>query len=128
MSRGLPILLAVAALLTIFALPAAAGGKKLTIPAARERAAKYAATTCKHDESCAKAGVKNCRRHSRRVVLCRVFDHRKTEEQGNFLCTRWVRLSLRPKSGRIPVTGVSDWRCWAPPSPSDRNCEGPGGL
>ena len=110
MSRGLRIALATAALFAALALPAQAG-EKLTIPAARERAENYAETTCKHDSSCAEAGVKNCRRHSARVVLCRIFDHRKTEEQGNFLCTRWVRFSLQPKTGKIPVTGVSDWSC-----------------
>ena len=110
MSRGLRIGLAAAALLIFLAVPAQAG-EKLSIPDARERAARYADTTCKHDTSCAKAGVKTCRRDSARVVLCRIFDHRKTEEQGNFICTRWVRLSLKPKTGKIPVTGVSDWNC-----------------
>jgi len=109
-SRGLRIGLAAAALLILLAVPAQAG-EKLSIPDARQRAARYADTTCKHDTSCAKAGVKNCRRDSARVVLCRIFDHRKTEEQGNFVCTRLVRLSLKPKTGRIPVTGVSDWKC-----------------
>ncbi|HYQ79232.1 MAG TPA: hypothetical protein VEP91_09040 [Solirubrobacterales bacterium] len=110
MSRALRIALATAALFATLALPAQAG-EKLTIAAARDRALNYAETTCKHDSSCAKAGVQNCRRHSRRVVLCRIFDHRKTEEQGNFVCTRLVRLALQPKSGKIPVTGVSDWNC-----------------
>jgi hypothetical protein len=110
MSRGLRIALAAAALFACLVVTAQAG-ETLSIPDARERAAKYAETTCEHDSSCAKAGVKNCRRHSARVVLCRIFDHRKTEEQGNFLCTRWVRFSLQPKTGKIPVTGVSDWSC-----------------
>jgi len=108
--RALRIALATAALFACLALPAQAG-ERLSISAARERAENYAETTCKHDSSCAKAGVKNCRRHSARVVLCRIFDHRKTEEQGNFVCTRLVRFSLMPKTGKIPVTGVSDWSC-----------------
>lgn len=110
MSRGLRIALAAAALFALLALPALAG-EKLTIPAARDRALNYAETTCEHDTACADAGVQRCRRQSDRVVLCRIFDHRKTEEQGNFLCTRLVRLSLQPKTGKIPVTGVSDWTC-----------------
>jgi len=109
-SRALRIALATAALFAFLVLPAQAG-EKLSIADARERAVKYADNTCEHDSSCAKAGVQSCRRHSDRVVLCRVFDHRKTEEQGNFVCTRWVRLSLKPKTGKIPVTGVSDWSC-----------------
>jgi hypothetical protein len=109
-SRGSRIALATAALFALFALPAQAG-ERLSIPDARERAARYADTTCKHDESCAKAGVQNCRRDSARIVFCRIFDHRKTEEQGNFVCTRLIRLSLKPKTGKIPVTGVSDWAC-----------------
>jgi len=109
-SRGLRILLAAAALFAFLVLPAQAG-ERLSILDARERAANYAATTCEHDTNCASAGVQNCRRQSARVVLCRIFDHRKTEEQGNFVCTRLVRLSLKPKIGKIPVTGVSDWNC-----------------
>jgi hypothetical protein len=92
------------------ALPAEAGAK-LTIPAARERAAAFAANTCAHDKSCANSGVRGCRRHSERIILCRIFDHRKTEEQGNFVCTRLVRLALKPPSARVFVTGLSDWAC-----------------
>ncbi len=110
MRRALRTALAVAVLFGLLAVPAQAG-EKLTIRDARARAAKYADSTCKHDSSCAKAGVRNCSRDSDRVVFCRIFDHRKTDEQGNFLCTRLVRLSLKPKTGKVPVTGVSDWSC-----------------
>lgn len=109
MSRRLGALLTAAGLLLLTAAPASAG-EKLSIPAARERAAVFAENTCAHDKSCHDAGVQNCRRQSDRVVLCRIFDHRKTEEQGNFVCTRLIRLALKP-SGRIPVTGVGDWSC-----------------
>lgn len=109
MSRRVAAPLAVAALLLLGAAPASAG-EKLTIPAARERAAGFAENTCAHDSSCHKAGVSNCRRQSDRVVLCRIFDHRKTEEQGNFVCTRLIRLGMKP-DGRIPVTGVGNWTC-----------------
>jgi hypothetical protein len=109
MSRRLAALLAVAALLLLTAVPASAG-EMLSIPAARERAAVFAANTCAHDSSCHKAGVRNCRRQTDRVVLCRIFDHRKTEEQGNFVCTRLIRLGMK-SDGRIPVTGVGDWTC-----------------
>ena len=44
-------------------------------------------------------------------MLCRIFDHRKTDEQGNFVCTRLIRLALDPRTRRVPVTGVSDWDC-----------------
>jgi hypothetical protein len=91
--------------------PLANAGEKLSIPAARERAAAFAEKTCVHDDSCAGSGVRNCRRLSDHVVLCRIFDHRKTEEQGNFVCTRLVRLALKLPSRKIPVTGVSDWEC-----------------
>lgn len=109
MSRGLQILPAAAALLLLTAAPASAG-ERLSIPAARERAGVFAERTCAHDESCHDAGVQNCRRQSERVVLCRIFDHRRTEEQGNFVCTRLIRLALTP-GGRIPVTGVGNWTC-----------------
>lgn len=109
MSRRLGALLAGAALLLGSAAPASAG-ETLTIPAARERAAGFAENTCAHDSSCHRAGVRNCRRQGDRVVLCRIFDHRKTEEQGNFVCTRLIRLGMKP-NGQIPVTGVGDWTC-----------------
>ncbi|MET0557534.1 MAG: hypothetical protein ABW065_02515 [Solirubrobacterales bacterium] len=109
MSRALALPLAAAAIL-VAAAPASAG-EQLSIAAARERAATYAANTCKHDDSCASSGVQSCRRLADRVVLCRVFDHRKTGAQGNFLCTRLVRLALKLPSRKVPVTGVSDWRC-----------------
>ena len=110
MSRRLGVLLSGAALLLVVAPPASAG-EKLTIPAARERAERFAESTCRHDSSCANSGVQTCRRSTDHVVFCRIFDHRKTDAQGNFLCTRWVRLSLRLPSRRVPVTGVSEWDC-----------------
>jgi hypothetical protein len=109
LSRLLGVLLAGAALFS-FVAPASAG-ERLSIPAARERAAAFAERTCAHDASCARAGVQNCRRLADRVVLCRIFDHRKTSEQGNFVCTRLVRLALKMPSRKIPVTGVGDWDC-----------------
>lgn len=105
------IALAGLAALALIAVPAAGSAERLSIAKARERAEIFAASTCKHDTSCANSGVRICRRHSNRIVLCEIFDHRKTEDQGNFLCTRIVRLTLRPSTGRIPVTGVSSWEC-----------------
>ncbi len=110
MSRHRVLLLAGAALFLLAAPPASAG-EKLSIPAARERAATFAERTCAHDDSCAGSGVQNCRRLGARVVLCRIFDHRKTTEQGNFVCTRLVRMALKPPGRRVHVTGVGDWSC-----------------
>ncbi len=110
MTRRLGALLSCTALLLAIAAPASAG-ETLTIPAARERAAVFAESTCNHDSSCAKAGVQTCRRSTDHVVFCRIFDYRKTDAQGNFLCTRWVRLSLQLPSRKVPVTGVSEWDC-----------------
>jgi hypothetical protein len=110
MSGRLGLFLAVAALALMTAASALAA-EKLAIPAARERATAYADRTCDHDASCAKAGVQSCRRQEDRIALCRIYDHRKTEDQGNFLCTRLIRLQFDPATGRIPVTGVSDWDC-----------------
>jgi hypothetical protein len=110
MSVRLGLLLAAVAL-ALTAAGSAIAAEKLAIPAARERAAAFAERTCEHDESCAKAGVQSCRRLDDRIVLCRIYDHRKTEDQGNFLCTRLIRLQLDPATRRIPVTGVSDWDC-----------------
>lgn len=110
MSRRLGLLLAAAALL-LSAAPPASAGERLAIPAARERAAAFAESICKHDDSCARSGVQSCRRLADRVVLCRIFDHRKTDEQGNFVCTRLVRLALQLPSRKVPVTGLGDWNC-----------------
>lgn len=110
MSRRLGLVLALAVVALATAASALAA-EKLAIPAARERAAAFAERTCDHDESCAKAGVQGCRRQEDRIVLCRIYDHRKTEDQGNFLCTRLIRLQFDPATRRIPVTGVSDWDC-----------------
>jgi hypothetical protein len=110
LSRIARALIVGALALAAFAPPAQAD-LKLTVAAARERAATFAERTCRHDENCAGAGVKNCRRQSRRVVICRIFDLRKTIHQGNFICTRLVRLALQPGVGRVPVTGVGLWSC-----------------
>ncbi len=111
MSRPLRLLLAAS---TVFALavPQADGkAKQLPIPVARERAAAFAENTCAHDKSCARSGVQSCRRQSDHIALCRIYDHRKTDEQGNFVCTRLVRLAQKPHTHRVAVTGVSDWVC-----------------
>lgn len=110
LSRRFRILVASCAVFGLAALPAYAS-KQLPIKVARERAASFAESICAHDKSCARAGVRDCRRVGDNVVICRIYDHRKTEEQGSFICTRLVRLALEPGSGRVPVTGVSDWDC-----------------
>lgn len=107
--RASALPLAAATLLVIAAT--ASAGEKLPIPDARDRAAAYAEKTCENDDSCAAPGVQNCRRLKDRVVLCRIYDHRKTEEQGNFVCTRLVRLALKLPSHKSPVTSVTDWDC-----------------
>lgn len=109
--RGRLGALLVGASLLLASAPPAIAAVTLSIPAARERAAEFAEQTCKHDASCHNAGVQNCRRLGDRVALCRIFDHRKTDEQGNFLCTRLVRLALQPPKPGVRVTGVSDWTC-----------------
>jgi hypothetical protein len=91
--------------------PLAAAADQLAISRAKERAAKFAESTCAHDKSCARAGVKSCRRQGPHIVLCRIFDHRKTEAQGRFVCTRLVRLALDTRTHHVPVTGVSNWDC-----------------
>jgi hypothetical protein len=111
LTRVARIALAGLAALALIAVPAAGSAERLSIAKAHERAETFAATTCEHDKSCASSGVQACRRHSDRIVLCRIYDHRKTEEQGNFLCTRLVRLALQPSTGRIPVTGIGSWEC-----------------
>jgi hypothetical protein len=111
LTRSLCIAGASWVVLTLTVAPLAAATDKLPISVARERAARFAENTCSHDKSCARSGVKSCRRHSAHIVLCRIFDHRKTEAQGRFVCTRLVRLALDTRTNRVPVTGVSSWHC-----------------
>jgi len=83
----------------------------LSIPAAREKAASFAKSTCAQDQSCIRNGVLNCRRDSPHVAFCRIFLQRHTEAQGRYTCNRLIRLSMDPKTHRIPVTGLGRWHC-----------------
>ena len=111
MTRVARIALAGLLAIALVAVPAAAAAKQLSMSRAHERAESFAESTCAHDKSCAGSGVVECRRQGDRIVLCRIYDHRRTEEQGNFRCTRVVRLSLQPRTNRVPVTGVGGWDC-----------------
>ena len=101
-----------AALLTLalFA-PLASAAATLTIPAAREKSAQFAERTCAQDQSCIRNGVLNCRRDAPRVAFCRIFLQRHTQAQGRYTCNRLIRLSMDPKTHRIPVTGLGRWHC-----------------
>lgn len=101
------------ALLATLALPpgSALAGPKLTIDAAAERSERFAERTCDRDRNCVRHGVLNCRRQSRRVALCRIFDERHTRAQGRYECSRLIRVALDPGSGRVPVTGLGRWQC-----------------
>lgn len=101
------------AMIAVFALvvSVAPAAGKLTISRAKHRATFFAARTCSHDKSCTRSGVMNCRRQGRNVVLCRIFDRRRTDSQGTFVCSRLIRLSLKPRSNRVPVTGIGPWQC-----------------
>ena len=78
---------------------------------AAQKSGLFAKRTCAHDSSCVRHGVSNCRRQSRRVVLCRIFDERDTSVQGKYRCTRLIRVSLDPATQRTPVTGLGRWNC-----------------
>jgi hypothetical protein len=108
---ALRIALASLTALTLVMAPLAGGADKLPIARARERAIDFAKSTCAHDKSCVRSGVIECRRQTDHIVLCRIFDRRRTEAQGSFVCTRLARLALKPPSHRVLVTGVSDWDC-----------------
>lgn len=84
---------------------------KLSIPDAESRSLAFAKNTCERDERCIRYGVANCRRLRPRVVLCRIFDERHTAVQGRYRCHRQIRLSLDPRTHRIPVTGLGRWHC-----------------
>jgi hypothetical protein len=101
------------ALLTALAIPpgSAAAGLRLSIDTGAERSARFADRTCSRDPNCVRHGVLNCRRQSRRVVLCRIFGERRTRTQGRYVCSRLIRVALDPATGRVPVTGLGRWHC-----------------
>ena len=101
------------ALLAVLAIPpgSAAAGLKLSVESGAERSARFAERTCARDRNCVRHGVLNCRRQSRRVVLCRIFGERRTRTQGRYVCSRLIRVALDPATGRAPVTGLGRWHC-----------------
>ena len=109
-SRSAVLALALAATLAIPPGSALAGAK-LSIDASAERSERFAERTCDRDRNCVRHGVLNCKRQTRRVVLCRIFDERKTGAQGRYECSRLIRVALDPASGRVPVTGLGRWQC-----------------
>ena len=104
------MVLAVLAITWAAAVPATAA-VQLPVATAADKAFVFAKKTCAHDKNCIRYGVTNCRRQSLHVVLCRVFDERRTEAQGKYDCTRLVRVVLDPVTYRIVVTGTSPWEC-----------------
>jgi hypothetical protein len=91
------------------AVPAAAA-VQLTINGAAEKSASYAQNTCNHDPHCVQYGVTNCSRQGLHVVLCRIFLERATAGQGDYACTKLVRVALNPYY-RAVVTGTGDFSC-----------------
>jgi hypothetical protein len=108
-ARPLAATLALCAALAALAAPAAA--LRLEIERASDRSVGFAEQTCQRDKLCVRAGVVSCRRQSPHVVLCRIFDERRTLVQGRYRCERLIRLTLDPRSRRLPVTGLGRWRC-----------------
>jgi hypothetical protein len=110
-ARALTLAVSVFALLCAGVTAATAGEVKLTIPRASERAGVFAESTCKRDESCVDSGVLNCDRKGKLVVHCRIFDERRTDAQGNYRCSREIRMVMDPKTRRAPVNGLGRWHC-----------------
>ena len=108
-ARPLAAALALCAALGALAGPAMA--LRLTIDRAGDRSLDFAERTCNRDRLCVRFGVLNCKRQSRHIVLCRIFDERRTQVQGRYRCERLIRLSLDPRTRRLPVTGLGRWHC-----------------
>jgi hypothetical protein len=107
--RALAAALALVAALGALAGPAQA--LKLEIERARGRSLDFAERTCRRDPHCVRSGVRNCRRQARKVVLCRIFDERRTRVQNRYRCERLIRLALDPRTRRVPITGLGRWHC-----------------
>jgi len=97
--------------LLYLSVSALAGPVKLTIPRATEKAGIFAKSTCQRDDSCVKSGVLNCDRKGNLVVHCRIYDERHTDAQGNYRCSREIRMVMDPKTHRAPVNGLGRWHC-----------------
>ena len=107
--RSLGTALALCVALGALAAPAAA--LKLEVERAAARSLDFAERTCTRDHQCIRSGVLSCRRQARKVVLCRIFDERRTDVQGRYRCERVIRLTLNPHTRRVPVTGLGRWHC-----------------
>src|SRR5262249_11543764 len=111
MTRARPLAAVLAACAALGALAGPAAALKLEIERASSRSLDFAERTCKPDRPCVRSGVVNCDRESQHVVLCRIFDDRRTRVQGRYRCERLIRLTLDPRSRRLPVTGLGKWHC-----------------
>ena len=109
-ARGRPVAVALVACLALGAPVALASGR-LPIPAASKRSAAFAKRTCVNDRLCVRSGVLNCHRQGATTVLCRIYDERRTRVQGRYRCDRLIRVSLKPRARRIPITGLGRWHC-----------------
>jgi hypothetical protein len=109
--RGARLAAAALAACAVAAMTATAMASRLPIDRAEDRALGFAQQTCRRDPLCHRYGVLNCRRQSPQVVLCRIFDERRTRVQGRYRCERLIRMSLDPRTRRLPVTGLGRWNC-----------------
>jgi hypothetical protein len=110
LKRLVALTMAVLALAGVLAVPATAA-VQLTVQGAADQSMNYAHNTCNHDPHCVRYGISNCSRQSLHVVLCRMFVERATADQGDYGCTKLVRVSLDLYRGRAVVTGNGDWSC-----------------
>lgn len=94
----------------VLAVPATAA-VQLTVSGAANRSMAYAEHTCDHDPHCVRYGVSNCSRQALHVVLCRIFLERATAGQGQYGCSKLVRVALDLYRGRAVLTGDGDWSC-----------------
>ena len=110
LKRFLALSMATLALAGALAVPAGAA-VQLTVQGAADKSMNYASNTCNHDPHCVRYGVTNCRRQSLHVVLCRIAVERATAGQGDYSCTKLVRVALNLYDYRTVVTGDGDWSC-----------------
>jgi hypothetical protein len=107
--RFLALSIAALAVAGALAVPASAA-VQLTINGAAEKSMSYAEHTCDHDPHCVQYGVSNCNRQGLHVVLCRIALERATADQGDYVCTKLVRVALDPYY-RPVITGTGDFSC-----------------
>ena len=111
MRAARPLAAGLALCATLGALAAPAMAMRLTIEGLATVRSTSPSAPAPATSTASAPGILNCRRQSGHIVLCRIFDERKTPVQARYRCKRLIRMTLDPRTSRLPVTGLGRWHC-----------------